>query len=349
MFTTVAYCELPKITEEAFLKREFGIDTVYIRSINHFLSIIEKSNNNIITIVSTNPQFWISVLNKFKKNTVIFILIGNETYEPQVFNSLNDLRSLCHAFVYNLPTVVKSKNIIGPIIGNIFDGGLGKTLSEGSVYRDARISYSLKNKFKKVKINYSASRLPQGYSNNFASKISNKINISSNVSLLSNSLTDLIVAERKDLYDFVFIGQSTNRRREIFLKNIEKLPRSVVIYNNEFKGIYEDSDSTYLNQLLCAKFILIPPGFYNNSNHRYTESLICHSLPVILSNNSLDPSDNYNWTNELSYINRYSIKAQVKKLSSFDDITYKKFYEFAKSVDFEKIQQVKKLISSILG
>ena len=69
-----------------------------------------------------------------------------------MFNSLNDLKSLRHAFVYNLPTTISVKNIVGPIIGNIYDGGLGKTTSVGSVFRDARISYSLKVKFKNINI-----------------------------------------------------------------------------------------------------------------------------------------------------------------------------------------------------
>ena len=67
------------------------------------------------------------------------------------------------------------------------------------------------------------------------------------------------------------------------------MPKSIIIYNEEFKGIYEDADFKYLDQLLSTKFILVPPGFYNNSNHRYTESLICNTIPVILANNSLDP------------------------------------------------------------
>ena len=172
-------------------------------------------------IVSTNPLFWVTALNKFKKDSVVFILIGNKTYDPKVFNLLNNLKTLRHTFVYNLPNSIKVKNIFGPIIGNIIDGGLAKTHNKGSIYRDARISYSLINKFRNIKINYSCTRFPQGYPNNFASKMGDRISIRENESLLDYKLVTSILKERKSIYDFAFIGQPTNRRQKIFLKNVK--------------------------------------------------------------------------------------------------------------------------------
>jgi hypothetical protein len=344
-----AYCESPKITEESFLIREFGIKTVYVNSTEDFLKKLETSGSNTIIVVSTNPIFWKPVLTKFKANSVIFILIGNETYDPKVFNALNDLKSLLHAFVYNLPTSINIKNIFGPVIGYALDGGFRKTINKGSIYRDARISYSLKKRFNMTKINYSSSRFPQGYSNNFSKKLGNRISINENRSLLDNSLVNLIRKERTSIYDFAFIGQPTNRRREVFLRNLNKFDKSVIIYNNEFKGIYEDSDLTYLAQLLSSKFILVPPGFYNNSNHRYTESLICSTLPIILANNSLDPSTNLNWTNELFYLNRYSIKALLSYLSKIKPSEYIDLYDSARSIDFGQILETKNLIFEMVG
>lgn len=343
-----AYCESPKITEESFLFREFGIKTVYVNSTEDFLKRLEISGSDIIMVVSTNPNFWKPVLTKFKSNSIIFILIGNETYDPKVFNSLNDLKSLLHAFVYNLPTSIKFKNIFGPVIGYALDGGFRKTINKGSIYRDARISYSLNKRFSMIKMNYSSSRFPQGYSNNFSVKLGNRININENRSFLDNDLVNLIRKERSSIYDFAFIGQPTNRRREVFLRNLHGFDNSVIIYNNEFKGIYEDSDLTYLEQLLSSKFILVPPGFYNNSNHRYTESLICNTLPIILANNSLDPSTNLNWTNELFYLNRYSINAQLRYLSKIKADEYMDFYDSARAIDFNQIMETKKLILELL-
>ena len=348
MFTVTAYCESPKITEESFLLREFGIKIVYVNSADDFLKKLENSGGDTTVIVSTNPIFWKPVLTKFKAKSVVFILIGNETYDPKVFNSLNGLNSLLHAFVYNLPTSIQIKNIFGPVIGYALDGGFGKTINKGSVYRDARISYSLRKRFNMIKINYSCSRFPQGYSNNFARSLGNRINVNENESFLDDSLVNLIRKERSNIYDFAFIGQPTNRRREVFLRNLNKFDRSIIIYNNEFKGIYEDNDLTYVAQLLSSKFILVPPGFYNNSNHRYTESLICNTLPAILANNSLDPSTNLNWTNKLFYLNRYSINAQLRYLSKIKADEYMDFYDSARAIDFNQIMETKKLILELL-
>jgi len=344
-----AYCESPKITEESFLLREFGIKTVYVNSTKDFLKRLDNSSGDTIVIVSTNPFFWKPVLTKFKAKSVVFILIGNETYDPKIFNSLNNLQSLLHAFVYNLPSSIKISNIFGSVIGYALDGGFKKTVNKGSIYRDGRISCSLKKKFSMIKINYSCSRFPQGYTNNFARALGNKIHISEYKSLLDNSLVDLIDKERNSIYDFAFIGQTTNRRREVFLRNLNGFKKSVVIYNSEFKGIYEDNDFTYVEQLLSSKFILVPPGFYNNSNHRYTESLICNTLPVILSQNSLDPSSNLNWTNQLFYLNKFSIKAQLRYLSKIEKGQYMDFYNSARSIDFNQILDTKNLICGVLG
>ena len=349
MLSNAAYSESLKITEEAFLRQEFGIKTIYVKSIENFLKVSDEFYSKKIIIVSSNPVFWIPVLSKFKKDSVIFILIGNETYNPTVFNSLNNLKSLMHVFVYNLPTSIKIKNIFGSIIGNVYDGGLNKSSLPGNVYREGRISYSLQNKFKKIKINYSCSNFPQGYSNNFANQIINRIGIREDESLLSSKSKKLIVDIRESIHNFAFIGQPTNRRRELFLRNFENIPKTIILYNKEFKGTYEDPDPTYLNQLLSARYILVPPGLFNNSNHRYTESLICHTLPVILSNNSLDPSTNDNWTNQLSFLRRYSVKSQVKYLKNIDDETFEKYYNAASFNDTKKILDTKDLIKSLAG
>lgn len=344
-----AYTELPRITEEEFLLREFSATTVYIKSIEDFFIKVHEFESSVTLLVSTNPEYWKTVLNKFKKNSIVFILIGNETYDPAVFNSLNGYKSIKHVFVYNLPTLVKYRNILGSVLGSIHDNGFKKTSNSGSVYRDTRISYSLKNKFKKISLKYSASPFPQGYSNNFANQITNITNIGHSISLMNDSSSDLILAKRQCIYDFAFIGQSTNRRRETFLRNVSNFPKSVVIYNQGFKGTYEDSSSIYINQLLSSRYVLVPPGFYNNFNHRYSESLICHTLPLILANNSLDPSENTNWTNNLAFPQRYSAKALMIYLSKLDNQKYKKFYDLARHEDFKQISLAQKLFNEVLG
>jgi hypothetical protein len=252
--------------------------------------------------------------------------------------------------VYNPPKKVLNGAILGGIIGNIIDGGLKHMESHGSVYRDGRISYSLKNKFKKIDMRYPFSFLPQGYSNSFANKITKLVKLNESDSLISQTSTSKIHDLKNVMHNFSFIGQQGIRRREVFLRAAEKFD-NVKIYPPEagFGGNNGGDDYTYVNHLLNSRYILVPPGNFNNSNHRYTESLICHSLPVILANNSIDPSQNDNWTNTLSFFKRYSVKYQMKYLERIDQSTFDKYYKIASEMDFQKILYTRHKIYDLIG
>lgn len=312
--------------------------------------MLNNYDDSTVLITSTNPQYWLENLNQLKKDSVIFFLVGNETYEPKIFNSLNNLKTLRHVFLYNPPNEISRKALIGGILGNIWDSGLSHSEAEGSVYRDSRIAYSLKRKFRDINMKYSFSSLPQGYTNSFADKITNLVKIKEDYSLTSKISLSEIFKLKNTQMNFSFVGQSGNRRREIFLKCAEKFAGTEIHpLESGFGGNNKNSDYTYVHTLLSSKFTLIPPGAFNNSNHRYTESLICHSLPVILANNSIDPSKNDNWTNSLSFLRRYSVKSQMKYLEKINGETFEKYYSLASSNDFKKILDTKTLIYSLLG
>ena len=255
-----------------------------------------------------------------------------------------------HAFIYNPPNKISNTTILGGVLGDIYDGGLRKTNVSGSAYRDGRISYSLKSKFKNINMKYSFSNLPQGYSNSFANKISKLAQLSITDSLISNDSIAKIYALKNITYKFSFLGQSGNRRRENFLRAANEF-KNVKIYPPEkgFGGNNLNDDYTYVNHLLNSRYILVPPGSFNNFNHRYSESLICHSLPVILANNSIDPSKNDNWTNNLSFLRKYSVKSQMQYLENLSDETFEKFYNQASLNDFKKIFDTKELIFKLIG
>jgi hypothetical protein len=255
-----------------------------------------------------------------------------------------------YAFVYNPPNKISNMTILGGVLGDIYDSSFRKTEVSGSLYRDSRISYSLKSKFKTINMQYPFSNLPQGYSNSFANKISKLAKLSMTDSLISNDSIIKIFALKNLNYKFSFLGQSGNRRRENFLRAAEKF-KNVRIYPPEkgFGGNNTDVDFTYVNHLLNSKYILVPPGSFNNFNHRYTESLICHSLPVILANNSIDPSKNDNWTNQLSFLRKYSVKSQMKYLEKISNETFEKYHTQASFNDFKKILYTKELINKLMG
>ena len=306
--------------------------------------------SNLVVVISNNPRFWITSLNKLPKDSVVFILIGNETYEPDAYNLINEIKTLKHSFIYNPPKSISNLSIIGSMIGNLNDGGLKKSSKPGNLFREGRIAQSLKNKFDQINMKYAFSDLPQGYSNSFAEKICRVAGIDSDDSLLTESSLSIISKLRSAQYSFSFLGQDGNRRRENFLRVAQRFNQVKIFpFESGFGGNNQGEDFTYINLLLSSKFILIPPGAFNNSNHRYTESLIVQSIPVILANNSLDPSSNNNWTNDLSFMKRYSAKSLIKYLNSIDNHTYDDIYKKASKENFGHIAQTKRALKELLN
>lgn len=343
----ILFTENPLLTEVSFFKREFGLIVETVESILDFERRINSIDSSVVLVASTNPEHWIESLNKLKKNSVIFFLLGNETYDPYAFNTLNNITTLKHAFVYNSPNKISNMAIMGGIIGNIYDGGLRKTNLHGSVYRDGRISYSLKGKFKKINMKYPFTNFPQGYSNSFANKISKLAGIGESDSLISADTLKKISSLKNIVFNFSFVGQVGTRRRETFLRTAKQFKEAKILPPERgFGGNNLDHDYTYVKLLLNSRFILVPPGNYNNFNHRYTESLICHSLPAILANNSIDPSLNDHWTRNFSFLKRYSIKAQMKYLGSFDSAIFEEHYKAASFIDFKEILETKSILSA---
>jgi len=98
------------------------------------------------------------------------------------------------------------------------------------------------------------------------------------------------------------VGQRTNRRRDLCLKLLLQHESTLVKVSQGFGGISHKGDSSYVDSLYRSKFIAIPPGHFNNQNHRYLEALLVGAVPLILSSNSIDVSASENWTNKLNVI-----------------------------------------------
>ena len=345
-----AFSEMGVITESNYLFREYGIGIEKIGKTSEFLTKVNIDAEHKVIIVSNNPDYWIDILNHLPDLKVFFILIGNENYEPKPYNDLNLIRNLKHVFITLPPTEISRINLLGSVVGNFLDGGLRKTEKAGSLYREARIAMSLKNKFKHIDIKYDYSDLPLGYTNNFANKISILAEIPAADSLISNSSLEKIRTLRLHKHQFTFLGQDSGRRREVFLRSISKL-KFVKVYPFEsgFGGNNTDSDFTYVELLLASEFTLVPPGHLNSSNHRYTESLICGSLPVILACNSLDLTKRDHWTTELPFITRYSARSLVNYLSQTDTSTLVSLKVRAEEKDFAKIYKARKNLKSVFS
>jgi hypothetical protein len=332
-----AICDLKKVTEEQFLLREFGIEISYEATDQ------EYSGNQKI-IVSDNPKKWVTLLNTAPPHSLTFFLIGNETYVPDKYEFLNQFQSLKCALLYNPPKKAPYINIFKSLLGNILDGGFVPTSLPGSVFRDFRNSQFTRKKLNRINIKYSYIELPQGYCNSFVNQISTlspelKMLVATKYSLFSKEFQSALEIFIKKTQTFSYLGQEIHHRRATCLR-IAKTKFLVEVPSKiGFGGLVFDGDTTYLKNLLSTKFPLVPPGAFNNYNHRYTESLITGGLPAILAQNSLDPSVNDNWTNYLGFLRGHSFRLLMKYLSKISQIKFEEYYKSSYEAEFKRTRK----------
>jgi hypothetical protein len=337
------YTELDNITEKEFFNRELGLQTKTVKSID------EIKQNGLLLISSNNPEFWKPLLNTLKKESCIFFLIGNETYEPNIYNSLNNVASIKHVFVYNPPTKINKRTLLKTLLGNLIDSYGFTEKSDETSYRDLRNSIYLMKKFRRINISYPYSRLPQGYSNNFAFKLSQRLDLTNTESLISEKVLSFAKQVEQRSKFISFSGQPTNRKRKMMLFWSRKYMDEIPDITEGFRGLGTVGDFTYLDQLMHSKFILVPPGSFNNSNHRYTESLICGAIPLILAKNSIDPSENSNWTNSIKGIKAYSAKLLLRFASNLNDQELNSLLVVTRKNDFKGIKNFTETFSKVVS
>ena len=346
-----AYTEQSILTEDEFFRREFGLNLVYDSNVN---KLMNSEVGIPIIVVSPNPEIWLPLLRVRPRSSVIFFLIGNETYEPKIYNLLNDLPSIRHVFIYCLPSFIEWRSKFWAFLGDIYDtwNPLKPNALSGAL-RDFRTSFHLEDKFRRANIRYPHSALPQGYSNSFVKGLTRigLIPIKDTSSLISNETLDTEVRKINKESRFIFVGQSTNRRRsnciDIFSSNPDNL---IITKHSGFGGTNFDGDLSYIKNLTTAWFNVIPPGHFNNFNHRYTESLIVRSIPVILAHNSIDHSANDNWSNRLKPLTAHSFRKLKGHLLSLSELELSQLSTKIRELDFAKIEACaaafEKLISS---
>lgn len=350
MQSRIVFSDSTPLTEYEFFRREFGLELTYCKPKDFGLMNFDASTS--VLIASTSPQAWEDQIRRLPKSSVVFFLLGNETYETSIFNSLNGIASIKHVFIYNAPTQIRKSNHWYSLIGDFIDQVPHLGLNEiKGILRDNRTSWHLGSKFKATNLDYSWSRLPQGYSNSFVSglKAINELSPDKPTSLIDLEYVSKFQNGQKKNRTFLFVGQRTNRRRSQVVRYFENRKDSIMITKNSgFGGNIYDGDSTYVKFLLSSWFNVIPPGYFNNANHRYTESCIVGSIPVILFQNSIDHSENQNWTSSLTKIQAHSIKGIVWHLQNLDEIGLLQLANQIQARDFESILQTRRMINEIL-
>lgn len=343
-----AFSDISELTETSFFFNELGLRIELVSTPDSILSI---QMSKPIIIASTRPQVWRDVIGKLEKQSVIFMLLGNETYTPEVYNSLNDLKAIKHVFVYNPPTFIEKAAHFSSLVGTIIDVNGSDYLRQIRLgLRDFKTSFHLAGKFRSAKIRYSWSRLPQGYSNSFFYGLLDYGVLSANrfqkpgQSLIEMARLNEFMEHRSSKGVFFFMGQETNyRRRQIVSLLNSRHDAKVIVKAGGFGGTNFDGDLRYIDGIFSYTYNVIAPGYFNNFNHRYTESAIVGSIPAILAHNSIDMSVNSNWTRKLNVFTAHSMRLLLRNLQYLSDRERQLLLSSIRELDFKEIDEFKRV------
>ena len=278
------YSENLNLTEREFLLRELGLQINYLDPTLPE-SLEKAASQKLVFVATTNPKIWRDFLEKRPLESVVFLLLGNETYHQETYLAFNDLVSIRLALIYALPQEGGIFNSLGGLLGQLIDATSLSTRYLIQSLRDFKTGLIKLRQSRSMNFAFPTLRLPQGYSNAFVLQLERFIpDLEEHESLLRNEKVANLVADSENLYSFGFVGQSGPPRRMHVIDHLKALPNSQVIVRQGFGGNNANTDNSYLQMLMKTKFSVIPPGAFNTLNHRYTESLIMNRLPILWKN-----------------------------------------------------------------
>lgn len=341
------YSENVNLTEREFLLRELGLQITFLDpTLPESLEV--TGTQKLVFIATTNPKIWREFLEKRPSGSVVFLLLGNETYHQEIYLAFNDLVSIRLALVYALPQEGRVLNSLGGLLGQLIDSTSFSTPYLIQSLRDFKTGIIKLRQSKLISFAFPTVRLPQGYSNAFVLQLERFVaDLEEHESLLENKKIANLVANSESLYSFGFVGQSGPPRRMHVIEHLKALQNSHVIVKQGFGGNDINVDNSYLEMLLKTKFPVIPPGAFNSLNHRYTESLIMGRLPIIVANVPTDSFWNNNWSRSLGLFSRYSHKYLMKRCIRFSNQEINKMVMQAKVEDYGEIERTKILLATL--
>ncbi len=341
------YSENVNLTEREFLLRELGLQITFLDpSVPESLKV--TGNQKLVFIATTNPKIWRDFLEKRPPESVVFLLLGNETYHKETYLAFNDLVSIRLALIYALPQEGRILNSLGGLLGQLIDATSFSTRYMIQSLRDFKTGIIKLRQSKSTSFVFPTLRLPQGYSNAFVLQLERLIpDFEEHESLLGNEKVANLVANSETFYSFGFVGQSGPPRRMHVIERLTNLQDNQVIVKHGFGGNDINVDNSYLQMLLKTKFPVIPPGAFNTLNHRYTESLIMNRLPIIIANVPTDSFWNNNWSRSLAFFSKFSYKYLLKRCIRFSNQEIDLRVMQAKDEDFGEIKRTKNLLRTL--
>lgn len=323
----------PDLVETEYLRREFGL----------VADLVDPASADIPSfsiIACTDPSNWIRFLTQSGDKTVIFFLLGNETYDKNKYEYLNNFPSILHVFIYNPPRGSARLGVV-----SVLDWLFWNPLSflDKHLFFAWRFARSLRNETSGVKILYNWTPLPLGYTNLFVSQLDSNF-LGNQYSLFDNwPLSDVTKYDQK--VSSGFIGQVGTWYRKVLLKYFARFPEFTSIESSGWKGT---SSANYIEFLRDTQLILCPPGIYTNETFRYFEALVFGGLPISPVNTLHDLHTSKYWTSELPWYLRHSHIATYRHLRKKDSQSLVTHVHKAQSLVTDEIKVVRDRLQTLL-
>ena len=328
------------LTEAEYLQREFSL------TLTKLSESIEKQivKSKLFYIATADPIELTKILESCKAKSAVIFFFGNETYDIPQFNWLNQYSSkIQFAFIYNLP---RKTSFIIPLrcfVGALADGGLFLWERERNIFRNFKNGIDLMRRTRTLALDFPHSDFPQGYSRRFVKEIE-----MASINLGKGSILDRApfkIAPKSRAISFV--GQSGSWCRELAIKVLMKknsgfTPR----YTQGWSGANQGALTTYIDSLIQSKLILNPSGNITNRTHRYLESLIFNSLPIMPPSTLQDPHLWGVWS-EQSKKQYFSWKRQIAYALNLSDRNREIIILNALFVEKKKVQEINNILDKI--
>jgi hypothetical protein len=328
------------LTESEFLKRELKLQLTKIDM------KIEKllTTESVFAIATCIPSEIESILKKCQPNSAIIFFFGNETYDVPQFMWFNKYKNkIKYSYVYNIPRKTSFLVCFRCLIGAIYDGGLFMWEKDRNIYRNFKNGVDLMRRTRKINLEFKFSDFPQGYSKRFIQELISESLFVGDGSVLENAPIKFQTKTKR----ISFVGQTGSWCRSLALNTLIKLDKSFSpIYTFGWGGSNQGDQNTYVQEISRSELALNPPGNLTNRTHRYLESLIMNSLPVLPPSSLQDPHLWGVWS-ENQIPKTYSWKLSIKKSSNFSLKQRLNLINSALEVEKEKINAMNKNLDNL--
>ncbi len=323
------------LVETEYLKREFGLVP------NQVNPNTLRLGNEIAIIACTDPSNWTRLLLNAQPKSIVFFLLGNETYDKNKYELLNQFPSIRHVFIYNPP---RRSSRFGLLALSDWIIRVPGDIKSKYLFFAWKFALEMRSKAGSVEITYPWSNLPLGYTNQFVKQLPVSA-ISASQSLVDDWPILRITRNTERDRQVRFMGQIGTWYRKELIKYFSRFAEFEYVESSGWAG---SSKSGYFELLHSSTFILCPPGIYTNETFRYYESIICGALPVAPIDTLHDLHSSNYWSQILPFYAKHSHIALYRKLKKMSNSEISECVSHSRELFENEIRAVRSKLQELL-